>query len=90
MVFEELKRQKKRSLESKKQSFLDNPLHRILGTNKTEREKFDIEGHIQKIEEEEHIHYSIIKLTDYSAIEQMKELALQKVAPFEDSEKTDK
>ncbi|EKD24503.1 MAG: hypothetical protein ACD_80C00226G0006 [uncultured bacterium (gcode 4)] len=90
MVIEELKRQKKRSLENKKQSFLENPIHWILGTSKPERENFDIASHIQKLEDAENISYSVIKLTDYSVIEQMKELALQKAAPFENGENTDK
>lgn len=90
VVFEELKRQKKRSLEGKKQSFLENPIHWILGTSKTERENFDIDIHIQKLVDEENIIYSLIELTDYSVLSQMKELALAKEPPFENWENTDK
>jgi len=90
LVIEEIKHQKRRNLTSKKQAFLDNPFHWIKKLDVDETKGFDIEEHIASLEKGEKLEYSVIELTDYSVLEQMRELALKKQAPFDAGEKTDK
>jgi len=90
IVIGEIKSQKRRLLASKKQSFLDNPFHWLKNLNDNETEDFDIEAHITELEDNETIEYQVINLSDYSVLEQMKELALRKKPPFESSDSTDK
>ena len=90
IVIEEIKNQKRRNLGSKKQSFLDNPFHWLQNLNKEETSNFDIDEHIGELEENETLKYTVIKLSDYSVLEQMKELALKKLPPFEAGDNTDK
>ncbi len=90
LVIEEMKHQKRRSLTGKKQSFLDNPFHWLKNLDVDDTKSFDIEAHIASLEKDEKIKFDVIKLTDYSVLEQMKELALRKLPPFEASDNTDK
>ena len=90
IVIEEIKNQKRRNLESKKNSFLKNPFHWLRKLDQDETKSFDIESHITELETNETLNYSVIKLTDYSVLEQMKELALKKLPPFEAGDNTDK
>jgi rRNA-processing protein FCF1 len=90
MVIEELKYQKRKQLEKHKQSFLENPFHWLMKINQQVIEKFDNEAHITDLENSEDIKYTVIKLKDYSVIEQIKELALKKIPPFEKKDHTDK
>lgn len=90
IVIEELKYQKRKQLEKHKKSFLDNPFHWLRNINQQDTENFDNEAHITDLENKEDIKYSVIKLQDYSVLEQIKELALKKLPPFEDWENTDK
>jgi hypothetical protein len=90
IVIEEIKNQKRRNLESKKQSFLDNPFHWLRDLDHDETRNFDIESHISELEKNETLKYNVIKLSDYSVLEQMKELALKKQPPFEPNDNTDK
>lgn len=90
MVIEELKNQKRRNLEKHKKNFLENPFHWLRNINKQDTEKFDSEAHILQLENEEDISYKTIYLTDNSVLWKIKELALKKLPPFEDSDSTDK
>jgi len=72
IVIGEIKSQKRRSLKSKKQAFLDNPFHRLINLDKDKTKDFDIELHINGLEVEEELDYEVIKLTDYSILEQIK------------------
>lgn len=90
IVIEEIKNQKRKNLESKKDSFLENPFHCLRKLDYSETKKFDIESHLTAIENNETLDYSVIKLSDYSVLEKMKDLALKKCPPFEAGEKTDK
>ncbi|MBL4625890.1 MAG: DUF4935 domain-containing protein [Flavobacteriales bacterium] len=90
LVIEEIKHQKRRSLTGKKQSFLDNPFHWLKNLDVDETKSFDIEAHILSLENDEKLEFNVIKLTDYSVLEQMKELALKKLPPFEAGDNTDK
>jgi hypothetical protein len=90
IVIGEIKSQKRRILASKKQSFLDNPFHWIKNLNDDETKNFDIEAHITELEKNETIEYEVINLSDYSVLEQMKDLALRKKPPFEAGDNTDK
>ncbi len=90
IVIEEIKHQKKRNLKGKKQSFLDNPFHWLKNLDHEETKSFDIEAHITTLEQNEELNYTVIKLTDYSVLEQMKVLALNYMPPFEKITKDDK
>lgn len=90
IVIKEIKNQKRKNLEKKKTSFLSNPFHWLRNIDEEDTKNFDIESHITELETSEALKYSVIKLTDYSVLEQMKELALKKLPPFEAADNTDK
>lgn len=90
IVIEELKNQKRRNLEKHKRNFLDNPFHWLRNINKEDTEWFDNEAHILQLEKEEDINYKPIYLDDFSVLNKIKDLALKKLPPFEDSDSTDK
>ena len=90
IVIEEIKNQKKKNLEKSKSSFLSNPFHWLRNLDRDDTKNFDIESHISELETNETLQYSVIKLTDYSVLEQIKELALKKLPPFEAGGNTDK
>jgi len=90
IVIEEIKNQKRKNLEKNKSSFLSNPFHWLRNLDRDDTQNFDIESHIAELETNETLKYSVIKLTDYSVLEQMKELALKKLPPFEAGDNTDK
>lgn len=90
IVIGEIKNQKRKNLEKNKSSFLSNPFHWLRKLDHEETRSFDIESHITELEESETIKHSVIKLSDYSVLEKMKELALRKQPPFEAGDNTDK
>jgi len=90
IVIEEIKNQKRKSLEKNKSSFLSNPFHWLRNLDRDDTQNFDVESHISELETNETLEYSVRKLTDYSVLEQMKELALKKLPPFEAGDNTDK
>jgi hypothetical protein len=49
IVIQEIKRQKKKTLESNRKFFLNNPLHTILDVNKATTKDFNVENYIQKL-----------------------------------------
>ena len=69
---------------------MENPFHWLRNINQQDTENFDNEAHIIELERNEDIKYTVIKLQDHSALEQIKELALKKLPPFEKDEGTDK
>lgn len=89
-VVEEIKRQKRVSLLSKKDSFLSNPFHKLSGIKEEDTKSFDIDAYIQKLIDEETIPFDVIDLKSNEVLPQIKELALLKKAPFEPSDNTDK
>jgi len=90
MVIEELKNQKRRNLEKHKKTFLENPFHWLRNISKEDTELFDNEAYISQLENEEEINYKTIYLDDFSVLNKIKNLALKKLPPFEDSDSTDK
>ena len=88
LVIEEIKCQKWRNLSSKRKSFFDNIFHKILSVNETDTKNFDIGAFIKEQEDNENISYEVIKLTDFSILSSIRELALWNKAPF--SKKSDK
>lgn len=90
IVVDELKAQKRKSLEKHKQTFLDNPFHWLRKVNPEETKDFDNHAHVEQLEKDEDIEYEVIRLTDYSAMEKMRELAIKKLPPFESGDNTDK
>lgn len=89
-VIEEIKRQKKVILKSKKDSFLSNPLHKIMGIDEDNTKAFDIEAYIQKLEDDETIVFEIIDLKANDVLPKIKELALLKKPPFVEADDSDK
>jgi rRNA-processing protein FCF1 len=90
IVIRELKTQKKKALAKHQSTFLDNPFCWLLGLDSQKAQDFDCEAHLAKLETDETIPYAVISLTDYSVLPKMMDMAINKEAPFEDSEKTDK
>lgn len=90
IVLEELKYQKRKQLDKHKNDFLRNPFHWLRNINQQETQDFDNVAHIEELENNENIKYSVIRLQDYSVLEQIKELALKKLPPFEENDGTDK
>lgn len=82
IVIEEIKKQKLRSLKKHKDSFLKNPFHFLKKLSESETKDFDNEVHVNELEKNEQIKFTIIKLSDYSVIEKMKVLATSYYPPF--------
>lgn len=89
-VVQEIKRQKRKSLRANKDKFISNPLHRIIGLNEDDTKAFDVDNYIQKLIEDETIVFEVIDLKNNDVLPQIKELALNKKAPFEKGDNTDK
>lgn len=89
IVLEEMRRQKVAFLMNRKRAFLDNPFHFLRDIDLQETNKFDNDAHIKKLEQEEEIKFTIIKLTDFSVLEDIKNLAIKYEAPFEKVEKVE-
>ena len=89
-VDQEIKRQKRKSLRANKDKFISNPLHRMIGLNEDDTKAFDVDNYIQKLIEGETIAFEVIDLKNNDVLPQIKELALNKKAPFEKGDNTDK
>lgn len=89
-VVEEIKRQKRVALKSKKDSFISNPFHKLRGVNEEDTKSFDIDAYIQKLINEETIPFEIIDLKSNEVLPLIKELAILKKPPFEEADGTDK
>lgn len=87
---EEIKRQKKQTIKSKKDSFISNPFHNLFGLNEEITKSFDIDNYIEKLLLEESIVFDVIDLKSNDVLPQIKELALLKKPPFEEADNTDK
>lgn len=90
VVVQEIKSQKRRDLKNKRDKFLKNPFHKLIGVNEDETNAFSIEDYIQKLIDEEDIPFKVIDLKDNNVLSQIKDLAINKQAPFESKDKTDK
>lgn len=89
-VVEEIKRQKRVALKSKKDSFISNPFHKLSGIKEEDTKSFDIDAYIQKLIDEETIPFQIIDLKSNEVLPLIKELAILKKPPFEEADGTDK
>nr|WP_315207503.1 PIN domain-containing protein [uncultured Flavobacterium sp.] len=89
-VVEEIKRQKKAVLKSKRDSFVSNPFHKLRGINEVDTNSFDIDAYIQKLINEETIPFEVIDLKSNDVLPLIKELAITKQPPFEAGDNTDK
>ncbi len=83
LVIEELKCQKRKELEKNKGLFLKNPFHWLRNINQEDTENFDNEAHITELENKEDIKYTIIHLKNHSVLDQIKELAINELPPFQ-------
>ena len=90
IVIEELRRKKLKKLINKRRSFIDNPFHNLKGLNKEETKQYDIDKFIQTLLDNEEFEFSVIDLKDNSVFDEIKNLALKKLPPFEKSDDTDK
>jgi hypothetical protein len=84
IVLEEIREQKHKRLLEKQSSFLENVFHRLRGIDEQETKDFNIEAHIENLENDEEILYSTIRITDYSVLPKIKDLAIKRQAPFSD------
>jgi rRNA-processing protein FCF1 len=89
-VIQEIKRQKHKNLASNKTKFLNNPFHKLIGVSESDTKTFAIEEHIQSLMDAESILFETIDIKDNNILPKIKELALNKEAPFECSDNTDK
>lgn len=89
-VIEEIKRQKRVALKSKKESFISNPFHTLSGIKEEETKSFDIDAYIEYLMNNETIPFEVIDLKNNGVLPQIKELALFKKPPFEPNDNTDK
>jgi rRNA-processing protein FCF1 len=83
LVIEELKCQKRKELEKNKGLFLKNPFHWLRNINQEDTENFDNEAHITELENKEDIKYTIIHLKNHSVLDQIRELAIKELPPFQ-------
>lgn len=89
-VIQEIKRQKRKSLSTNKNKFISNPFHKLVGLNEVDTKSFNVDNYIQKLIDEESIPFEVIDLKNNDVLPQIKELALNKKAPFESGDNTDK
>lgn len=90
IVIQEIKRQKRKNLQSNKQKFLVNPFHNLLQIDETNTNAFDIDDYIDKLVKEEDFVYEVIDIKDNNILPKIKELAINKKPPFEGKDGTDK
>jgi len=90
IVIEELRRKKTKRLLNKRQSFIDNPFHKLKGLTKGDTKQYNIDDYIQSLLDNEEYIFSTIDLKDNTVFDKIKELALKKLPPFEKSDDTDK
>lgn len=90
VAIEEIKRQKRNTIKSKKDSFIGNPFHNLFGLQAEITKAFDIDAYIDKLLSEETFKFEVIDLKSNEVLPQIKELALLKKPPFEESDNTDK
>ncbi|WP_289060342.1 PIN domain-containing protein [uncultured Zobellia sp.] len=89
-VIQEIKRQKRKSLKSNKDKFVANPFHNLLGVDENNTNAFSIDDYIEKLVTEEEFSFEIIDIKDNNVLLKIKELAFNKLPPFEGSDNTDK
>lgn len=85
IVIEEIKSQKRKHLISKRDSFLSNPFHFLRKIDENETKNFDIEKWILELADDESLPYSVISLTRDNVLEDIKNLCLGNLPPFEES-----
>lgn len=84
MVIDEIRSQKRKHLISKQHSFLENIFHKLRGVDESETKDFNIDDFISKLEEDEEINYTTIKLTDnVLLIPKIKSMAVNNEPPFD-------
>ena len=89
-VIQEIKRQKRKSLQSNKNKFLANPFHNLLGVDTNNTNAFGIDEYIEKLVTDEEFLFEVIDIKDNNVLLKIKELAFNKLPPFEGSDNTDK
>lgn len=90
IVIQEIKRQKRKNLQSNKQKFLDNPFHNLLEIDESNTNAFNVDDYIEKLVNDEDFTFEIIDIKDNNVLPKIKELAVNKKAPFEGRDNTDK
>tara|TARA_R110002033_G_scaffold140047_2_gene178983 strand:- start:191 stop:1201 length:1011 start_codon:yes stop_codon:yes gene_type:complete len=90
IVIQEIKRQKRKNLQSNKKKFLDNPFHNLLEIDESNTNAFDVDDYIEKLVNDEDFTFEIIDIKDNNVLPKIKELAVKKKPPFEGRDNTDK
>lgn len=92
IVLDELIACKKRFLlGDEKDKFIKNIYSRILGIKKEKIDSFNIDSHLSKLIENETIPYTVIKIQETkNLLQEIRNLAVNKEAPFENRDGTDK
>ncbi len=85
MALWELSRQKNKTLESKRDSFLNNPFHWLRWINEEETRDFDHKAHIESLKNSESIKFTEIDISDTSVLLKIRDLSLENMPPFEDN-----
>lgn len=90
IVIQEIKRQKRKNLQSNKQKFIDNPFHNLLEIDESNTNAFNVDDYIEKLVNDEEFTFEIIDIKDNNVLPKIKELAVNKKPPFEGRDNTDK
>lgn len=88
MVIEEIKNQKRKHLVAKKDAFLSNPFHLLVGLEEENTVSFDVDNHIIELKNNEILPFNEISLTKGNTLQEIKKMALDNSPPF--NENTDK
>lgn len=83
IVIDEIKCQKRRELDSKRDSFLSNPFRFLMKVDEEGTKKFDIDNWISGLIDDETIPHTIIFLTRKKALTEIRRLCLGNCPPFD-------
>ena len=89
-VIQETIRQKRTKLKSNQDKFVVNPFHQLVGLKEENTKSFKIDEYIDNLRTTETIPFEVIDLKDFQVLEEIKDLAYKKLAPFEGGDNTDK
>jgi hypothetical protein len=87
IVLDELEAKYKRQFEDEKEKYLKTLLPSIM---QSDIKKVDFDVRLEELKKSETINYEVIELTDFSVLSKMRELAVNKLPPFEPGDNTDK
>lgn len=86
MVIDEITKHKKRHLSAAKSKFISNPFRYLLNLEQESIDMVNIDEKINTLQAEETISYTVIKLSKADALERIKNMCHECVAPFGENE----